>query len=124
MALRIGGGMPPQEEAISEPAVMPEEMAAPPEAMAPPTEAPAEEGGGFIDPESARYFGPESRCQSCIHFMAPGSCEIVSGPIDPQGVCMLFLAGGAPDQGAGMPPEAMEGMPAEESAPTEESPEE
>lgn len=106
MALRIGppaGGppMPPPDEAAAMPdmtAMPPDAMAAPPEAM--PTEPEGDEGG-FIDPESARYFGPESRCAGCIHFMGPNACEIVSGPIDPQGVCMLFLAGGAPTD---MPP--------------------
>jgi hypothetical protein len=68
--------LPEQAEAASEPAMMP---------MA---------GGGTVDPAVARYLGPESRCAGCIHFMDPGSCEIVAGPIDPQGVCVLWT----PDQ--------------------------
>lgn len=47
-------------------------------------------GGGMVSPESARYFGPDSRCKNCIHFMEPASCEIVSGSIDPDGICSLF----------------------------------
>lgn len=58
---------------------------------------------GLISPESARYFGPESRCQGCIHFSEPSQCEVVSGPIDPAGVCMLFQA------------DEMDEMPLEES---------
>jgi hypothetical protein len=84
MALKIGGMAPPVEE-------MPTEM--PVEEM--PIEEPMPDmAGGLVSPEAARYFGPESRCAGCIHFMDPGTCEIVAGPIDPQGVCVLF----EPDQ--------------------------
>lgn len=129
MALRIGGGMPPVPDPttpVEEPAALPPE-AAPMDAM-PPMDMPMESGGGFIDPESARYFGPESRCMGCIHYMDPGACEIVSGPIDPQGVCMLYLPGMAlaaeplAVDPMAMPPDiGMEGMPAEDM-PMEESP--
>lgn len=30
------------------------------------------------------------RCDHCIHFHAPSSCETVAGPIDPAGCCDLF----------------------------------
>lgn len=32
------------------------------------------------------------RCALCAHFVAPGSCRIVAGPISPQGWCRLFAA--------------------------------
>jgi hypothetical protein len=48
-------------------------------------------GSGVVDPEAARYMGPESRCHACIHFDGTSSCEVVAGPIDPEGVCMLFI---------------------------------
>lgn len=116
MALRIGG---PVEEPIEETAT-------------PELELPAEEampmipemgGGGMVTPEAARYFGPESRCEGCVHFMAGelgGSCEIVSGPIDPMGVCSLFT----PDSMEMMPDETLQtGSPVEpeinEETPTE-----
>ena len=30
------------------------------------------------------------RCALCAHFVRPGSCQIVAGPISPQGYCRLF----------------------------------
>ncbi len=54
-------------------------------------EEPQEEGlVGKVSPESARYFGPEGRCANCVHFMEPGSCEIVAGEIAADGICSLF----------------------------------
>lgn len=47
-------------------------------------------GGGQVDPEVARYLEPNYRCNNCVHFMEPGSCEIVAGPIDPEAVCSLY----------------------------------
>lgn len=47
---------------------------------------------GLVDPSVARYLGPDSRCHNCIHFLEGeglGSCEVVSGEIDPDGVCSL-----------------------------------
>ena len=85
MALRIGNPTPTpptmsQQEAIAEPAVMPmDEMMQP-------------SSGGLVSPEIARYLGPEAVCATCIHFIDPGSCEIVSGEIDPQGRCCLHEA--------------------------------
>ena len=60
-------------------------------------------GGGQVDPEVARYMEPNYRCNNCVHFMEPGSCEIVAGPIDPEAVCSLHT----PDAEA-MAPEAEE----------------
>jgi hypothetical protein len=88
MAFKIGG-----QKAVPEEEPMVEEM--PAESMEPEAMMP-EASGGLVAPEAARYFGPESRCEGCVHFLMAemGSCEIVSGPIDPQGVCSLFT----PDQ--------------------------
>ena len=64
-----------------------------PDEAPPEEEAPVEEptqDGAMVSPEAARYFGPESRCMNCVHFSEPGSCEIVSGQIDPEGVCSLL----------------------------------
>ena len=86
MALRIKSNEPSVEEAIpvEEPVEqVPVEEPMPMEAMP---------SGGTIDPLVARYLGPMDRCQSCIHYLEPGQCEIVAGPIDPQGVCSLFTA--------------------------------
>jgi len=33
------------------------------------------------------------QCQGCVHFLQPSQCHIVSGEIDPDGVCNLFSAG-------------------------------
>ena len=116
MALRIG-----QPQAASQPAVMPmmddetqqmdmPEIESMPE-MASEVEDPSMAvGTGRVSQESARYFGPEYRCAGCVHFVEgaeTGECEIVAGPIQPDGVCSLF----DPDVdtlGADVPPEAVE----------------
>jgi len=94
MALRIGPPaaplvMPEQTEAISEPAVMPEPTA--PEMTE--TAMPPVMGDGLVQKELVKYVGPERMemsCMHCIHFMEPGSCEIV-GSVDPGGTCILFV---------------------------------
>jgi hypothetical protein len=30
-------------------------------------------------------------CSLCAHFLPPGSCQLVQGPISPQGYCRLFV---------------------------------
>jgi hypothetical protein len=32
------------------------------------------------------------RCQLCAHFTPPGACQLVQGPISPQGYCRLFAS--------------------------------
>jgi hypothetical protein len=32
------------------------------------------------------------RCGICAHFVPPGTCRIVQGPISPQGYCTLFTS--------------------------------
>ncbi len=34
----------------------------------------------------------DARCDRCVQFQAPGSCNIVDGPISPTGSCDLFAA--------------------------------
>ena len=69
------------------------EMMMPEEPMMAP-ELPPMGNGGRVSQESARYFGPDYRCGGCVHFMegagGQGECEIVAGPIEPEGVCSLF----------------------------------
>lgn len=124
MALRIGGRapMPPVEEEqlpveeapVEEP--MPEDLLSElPESLEEglPEEATA---GGMVDPVIAGYKGPEQgpfACSNCIHFREDGSCEIIAGPVDPEGVCNLFTSA-APVQ--------QEEMPVEEEMPEEEMP--
>ena len=95
MALRIGGPMP-QIDAASQPAMLPEQ-AGPEmlmmEEMMPEVQDPSADAGR-VSQESARYFGPEYRCAGCVHYLEGGgdqsSCDIVAGPITPDGVCSLF----------------------------------
>lgn len=117
MALRIKGNTPAEPAEESQPKVAPaEEPTALPEEAAIPEVSPGMSdpgmlpmaGGGQVSPEVARYFGPEGICANCRHYTEPGACEIVSGPIDPDGRCNLF----DPDQmdeaapmGAAMPTE-------------------
>jgi hypothetical protein len=102
MALRIGGAKPtsppPIEEDLTalqeEPEVMPEEMAAEP---LPEEEMPVEEpaGGGEVDMIVAGYRDPSEgpfMCSNCTFFgrHGDGTCAIVSGSIDPDGLCNMF----------------------------------
>ena len=61
-----------------------------------PAEEPVMSREGYVDQMAARYFGPEAMCQGCIHFLEPDACDVVAGPIDPEGICSLFTA----DEGA------------------------
>lgn len=76
---------PEQPEAVSEPAML-------------------TESAGKVSPQVARYMTSDMGpfiCANCQHFQDDGSCEVVSGPIDPEGVCILFTP---PDQlNEGMP---------------------
>lgn len=49
-----------------------------------------EAGGGMVDPTLAKYMGPDMRCGSCKHFQEPSTCDLLSGPVEADGVCMLF----------------------------------
>lgn len=95
-----------------------------------PTEDPAnseaapdgkDEKGGGLDPIVAGYKGPEQgpfMCGNCKYFLAPSSCEFVSGEIDEMGVCNIFSASPGHDG-----QDAAEGEPpAEPDAPLTEAP--
>lgn len=38
-------------------------------------------------------------CQNCKYFDQPSACDIVQGPIDPQGCCDLFTKGSSSEPG-------------------------
>lgn len=76
-----------------------------------------------VRPETARYLSSDEGpflCARCHHYLGD-SCEIVAGPIDPEGVCCLFESGGQdvqpqdegdvptdePDDQAGAPPQGL-----------------
>ena len=111
--MRIGGMMP-QMQAASQPAVMTEEAPAMPmEALPeePVMDEPAVGIEGKVSQEIARYFGGEYRCAGCVRFMegsdSVGECMVVDGPIAPDGVCSLF----EPDTDALSAGEPMETLP-------------
>lgn len=106
MALRIGMPNMSQIQAVSEPYVDGEEPINPESAtpaMAQPVETepldmmdPASmmAGGGTVEKTLVHYLGPERiemACKNCIHFMEPGTCDIVAGGVDPEGTCNLFV---------------------------------
>lgn len=46
-----------------------------------------------IDKSIAVYMPPEYgpfTCSNCLHFLDGGQCAIVSGPVEPEGVCRVF----------------------------------
>jgi hypothetical protein len=68
-----------------------------PAAPAPPPTAPGPPPrvGQNIPKEAAMYqFRPngQQRCGICAHFIQPDKCEIVAGPIDPNGWCRYWRA--------------------------------
>lgn len=93
MALRIGPSTLPSEapiDALAEEPIV-DEIPVEEPTMLPMADM---QMSGQVDPMVARYLGPESRCAGCIHFMGGnegmGTCEIVAGPIAPDGVCSLY----------------------------------
>jgi hypothetical protein len=116
MALRLAGGMPPMppmEEEI--PMEEPMDMGVPAMDFMAQNTAPAPAampGGGMISPDVVKYMSSDMRCMNCVHYMEAGqtgSCEIVSGPIDPQGVCLIFSADTEPQLTEEPVPGPMEG---------------
>lgn len=92
MAMRIGNP-PTTPPAVPQPAAPAQESPEMMDALASfAGEDTATGETGLVDPEVARYTGPEAVCSSCIHFLEPGTCEVVSGPIDPGGRCSLHTA--------------------------------
>ena len=56
--------------------------------------SPARSQTNKISPSQAQYQDkPKSgqECDHCMHFVAPASCKLVDGKIDPQGWCILFV---------------------------------
>lgn len=127
MALRIGGGRPtappveeelPVEEApVEEP--MPEDLMA----ELPQDLGEGAMGGGSVSPMIVQYKTAQQRdmeaCGSCVHFQQDGSCEIVAGPIDPEGICNIYedMEAGAPEEEAPAKEPMPEEMPTDEPEP-------
>ena len=98
--LRIGSGEAPPE--------LPME----PETEAPmPVEPEAKRfSAQMVSPMVAGYKGPELgpfACGNCEHWNEDGSCDIVAGPIHPEGVCNLFEPIHAEEDGEAMPEDVM-----------------
>lgn len=112
--LRVGGGPPPP--GMPPTGDMPPDAAPP---MPPPDDMSADDTK--VDPMVAGYKTPDIGpfiCGNCYHFDGESSCQIVSGQIDPEGVCNLFTPhkGGADE--TAVPPEA-EGAAEPQVAPPE-----
>jgi hypothetical protein len=106
-------GQPPVEDAPVEAPV--DDM--PPDDL-PINDEPMGEDIHKLNPAVVVYKGPESgpfSCSNCLHFLDEGACAIVSGPIDPEGLCNVFESAHEPAQGGD------EEMMSEEM-PTEETP--
>ena len=50
---------------------------------------------GKIDQAAVHYLRPGSVCKNCTHFLEPDGCDVVSGYVKPEGVCMLWSKGSA-----------------------------
>jgi hypothetical protein len=104
MALRIGGkppiGLPPIEEDVTaiDPAeeALLEELAGMEEEALEEDPLPEEPAGvGVVDPLTAGYKGPEEgpfNCGNCKFFVEDGTCQIVSGPVEAEGLCNMFTS--------------------------------
>lgn len=73
-------------------------------------------GGGQADQSTVGYKGPEQgpfKCSNCVFYSDPGTCSVVSGDIDPDGVCNIFTSQGNQPQDESqtqIPPEALAGL--------------
>lgn len=88
--LRIKSDQPPAPPVA--PPDIPVGAAAIPDA---PADKPAKFSVDKVDPSVARYMTADQgpfQCDHCEHFTDNGDCDIVSGPIDPAGVCILFTS--------------------------------
>lgn len=73
-----------------------------------------------VMPAIAVYMTPDLgpfKCANCAHFDGQAACDIVDGPIDPEGMCHIFTPMGGGDEA---PPEEemAEGEPPMPPAPT------
>ena len=95
MALRIAG--PGQQAVGIRPSVETEDAApeiARDEAIEEAVSEPATDTSK-VSPQIARYMSADQGpfiCANCTHFRDDMSCQVVSGPIDPEGVCILFTS--------------------------------
>lgn len=111
---------PPAEPTVPD---VPETSQDQPDAPQPGESGPAVNGPKFsadkVDPTVARYLtsdlGPFI-CANCEHFSGEGDCNVVSGPIDPEGVCILFTPGDTPEG------EATDVQPIDEANPDQNEP--
>lgn len=93
--IRLAGpkGPPPQDPEITPPAI---DVAPEPD----PTDDPNESGkfdAEKVNPVMVHYMTADMgpfECQRCEHWSAPNACILVSGKIDPAGVCNLFESSG------------------------------
>lgn len=51
---------------------------------------------GKIDQASVHYLTSDSICGNCKHWLEPGGCDVVSGEISYDGICMLWSKGDDP----------------------------
>ncbi len=65
-------------------------------------DAPGEENGENrmvkLEPLKVGYKHEAGTCGSCIHFLQPSGCEIVSGTISVTGNCWLYEGSGGDDE--------------------------
>lgn len=135
MALRVGGvpfapPTPLEAQMTPAPELQEEMMAEEPMAEEPMEEMPSARELGKATMEVAGYKGPEMgpfNCGSCEFWREDGSCILVAGPIQAEGLCNLFTpqSAGAQDMEMEMPMEG-EGaeeapLPAEDNPPPDES---
>lgn len=119
--LRLYGGAP-EQEVEQDTTMIGDEAQVPAEPLMPES---FDNDDMKVSVDEARYFGPDQRCQGCLHFLANpdgslGTCEIVSGDIDPQGVCILFRPSGLEMMtGVEQSADELEDEPLEEPAQTE-----
>ncbi len=116
--------MMPKDYAPPAPPDAPPEDASEPDAMEPdgdPDDASQgmdAGGAGKVGAETAGYRDPSQgpfACSNCSHMVGDSQCEILSDPIDPDGLCNLFWSKssdtsnqddgseGSPDEAAGPP---------------------
>lgn len=88
----LAGGPPVDDLGAGGPPLSPDPAGLP---MAPPMGGMGEPRHPLekLNPITAGYLGGEQGpfiCGRCVHFDGAGSCDIVNGPIDPNGVCHVW----------------------------------
>ena len=96
MALRIAG--PSQQTIVTQPLPVDMEVDAPdiePEQAIEEAASEPVTDTSKVSPQIARYMSADQGpfiCANCTHFQDDMLCQVVSGPIDPEGVCILFTS--------------------------------